>query len=122
MRSQVIIGAFPEKAAALIREAWTLDPPEQMTASFVEAYERIAGLTDGRIELTANAVKGAFGAAIIEEGTRCALPEGAESTYWGNKFLTLVVENATHWDPGSWPKPACWRGEKLAGYIVGRRA
>ncbi len=121
MRSAVIVGKFPETAAAMVRAAWELEPPHAFSPAFREAFERISALSDGLITLYADRMTGSFSQAQVEEEIEVPLPTDCEATHWGGKFLANVLSAATVWDPTSWPRPSPWAGPVLAGYIVGSR-
>jgi hypothetical protein len=120
MRSQLIVGEFPEKAAALARSAWDENPTQEITQEFREAFEQVASLAEDTIEIYADRIQSKFGKAEIRGDATCEVPEGGKSI-WGASFLAPALAAATHWSPNLWPKPAPFKGEVVAGYIVGRK-
>lgn len=121
MRSCLVDSKFPETAAKLAREAHEEHPTQEITDQFREALERVASIAEDAIQVYADRVTSTFKQASVEEITACEVPPEAAFSAWGASFLATVIRYATHWQPSCWPKPAPWRGERLAGYIVGRR-
>lgn len=122
VRSQLIVGQFPEKAATLVRQAHKEKPTYIISDEFREAFGRVADLAEDTILVFANSIQSRFGKAIVEEGIKCKVPKGEKASVWGAKFLVPALQAATSWSPEVWPQPAPWKGEKIAGYVVGRRA
>jgi len=121
MRSQLAIGEFPEKAAALVKDAWKQNPSQEITEHFREAFEQVVGLAEDTIEIHADFIKSKFGKAEIQGEAACEIPEGATHSIWGASFLAPALASATHWSPALWPKPVPFKGKTVAGYVVGRK-
>ena len=120
MRSQLVIGQFPEKAAALVRSAFDEKTTQAVTDEFREAFNEVASLAEDTILIYKDRVESKFGKAEISGGATCEVPEGGCST-WGARFLAPALMAADSWSPSMWPAPAPWRGKLLAGYVVGRK-
>ena len=121
MRSQLVIGRFPEKAAAMVREAYDSNPTQEITEQFREVFNDVAGLAEDTIKIFSNRIESKFKKSVIEGTIECEIPEEKEYSIWGARFLVPVIAQATHWSPSVWPKPAPFRGEHVAGFIVGRK-
>ena len=122
MRSQLTIGQFPEKAAALVREAINEKPTQIVTDEFRTAFRQCAELTEDTVALYADHIESKFGKAEFAAGATCEVPEGSEFSLWGAKFLLPALDAATSWSPSVWPKPAPFKGPVVSGYVVGRKA
>jgi hypothetical protein len=120
MRSQLVIGQFPEKAAALVRSAFDEKPTQEITEDFRTAFKEIAELAEDTIMIYADRIESKFGKAEIESESKCETPEGGCST-WGARFLAPALMVADSWSPKMWPAPVPFRGKLLAGYVVGRK-
>lgn len=121
MRAQLVIGKFPEKAAALVREAYDGQPTQEITDEFRAAFNDVAELAEDAIKIYADRIESKFKKSVIEANVSCEIPDGAECSIWGAKFLIPVIEQATHWQPSLWPKPAPFKGPNCAGFVVGRK-
>jgi hypothetical protein len=121
MRSQLIVGQFPEKAAELVRQSVAEQPTYHITDDFRVAFERVAELAEDTVLIYHNRIESKFGRAKIISIAECKTPEGAECSIWGAKFLLPALEVADYWSPEVWPKPAPFRGKIVSGYVVGRR-
>jgi hypothetical protein len=122
MRSQLVVGEFPSKAAALVRSALDEQPTQNIGPEFRSAFLEIAGLAEDTILVYADRIESTFGKAIILGEAECEVPQGAPASIWGAKYLAPIMDGATHWSPGAWPKPAVFKGPVVSGYVVGRRA
>lgn len=122
MRSQLIVGRFPEKAAAMVRSAHKAKATQKIDDKFREAFERVAELAEDTVAIYAKKIESKFGKAVIEEGINCEIPKGAAYSSFGSKFLVPALKAAHSWSPSVWPEPVPFRGDLVSGYIVGRRA
>ncbi len=77
--------------------------------------------------------------APIADGETCEVPPGQDVTVidergksvkrampggvsiWGAAVLAPVIAQATRWQPSLWPKPSQFRGDNVAGVVVGRK-
>lgn len=117
-RSQLVNGIFNETALELVDavEAPAWEIPEEWR----QAYEYVSSLSEDAVVIEAGRLVGGRGKAAVEHETPdTPVPDGGSSS-WNPKFLTKVIEAATHWDPGAWPKPTPWTGPGIKGLIVGR--
>ena len=121
MRSQLVIGKFPEKASALVREAYDSQPTQEITDEFREAFADVAQLAEDTIKIYADKIESKFKKSVIEAEVSCEVPTGKEYSIWGARFLIPVIEQATHWSPSMWPKPTPFKGPHCAGFVIGRR-
>lgn len=120
MRAQLIDATFPEQAVSMVLSARQNTPNIEITPQFRESFARTLGLSDGLLRLSASSIGSQFGEATFTEEAGEELFELSE-TLWSSKHLDPVIKVATHWDPGSWPKPSVFKGERLFGYVIGRR-
>lgn len=137
MRVQCVEGKFPERAAGMVREAYDVEPTQEITDEFREAFADVAGLAEDTIKIFSDRLESRFKKSIVVANCECEVPPDTESwdaasqknkpvaggcSIWGAAFLAPVISQATHWSPSLWPKPAPFRGEAVAGFIVGRKA
>jgi hypothetical protein len=136
VRSQLVIGKFPERAAELVREAYDIEPTQEITEEFREAFADVAGLAEDTIHVYANRIESRFKKSVVTAAVECEVPSASETfdvhlqkkkrleggvSIWGAQYLIPVISQATHWSPHMWPKPAPFRGDNVAGFIVGRK-
>lgn len=122
MRSQLVVGEFPASAAELVRAAHKESPTQEITQDFRAAFMEVLGVAEDTIAIHKDKITGGFGKAVLSATAHCEVPEGCEASLWGAKLLEPIIRSATHWSPSVWPKPAPFKGDHIAGYIVGRRA
>jgi predicted NUDIX family NTP pyrophosphohydrolase len=151
VRSQLVIGKFPERAASLVREAYDAQPTQEITDEFRAAFADVAGLAEDTIHIYGDRMESKFKRSVVVAPCECEVPLDKEievpildkngkpvldemyepktkrkvvpvdCSIWGAAFLAPVISQATHWQPSLWPKPAPFRGENVAGFIVGRK-
>ena len=122
MRTQLIIGQFPEKASAMIKTAWASKPVQEVTEEFKEALGRVSELAEDTVSIYADRLETKFDKTIVEDGVECETPiNEAPCSIWGARTLLPALQAAAAWQPSVWPAPAPFRGPLVAGYIVGRR-
>lgn len=121
MRSQLIVGQFPEKAAGLVQQTHASKPTFKITDEFREAFSRIAELADDTVEIYADKLQSKFGKSLVVDGIACKAPKGAACSIWSAKHLLPAMNAATAWSPELWPAPAIFKGALLSGCVVGRR-
>jgi hypothetical protein len=140
LRAQLIIGKFPERAAALVREAYDVEPTQEITEEFREAFADASALAEDTVHIYADRIESKFKRSVVTAPAECEVPPGREETYpdpktgkmkkrtvgggvsiWGAQYLAPVISQATRWSPHLWPKPAPFRGDNVAGFVVGRK-
>lgn len=121
MRSQLVVGHFPERAAELVRASVNESPTQVITDEFREAFKEVAELAEDTVSIYHNRIESNFGKAIVKGIAGCEIPPTADCSIWGAKFLIPALDAATHWSPSVWPKPAPFKGKDISGYVVGRR-
>ena len=121
MRSQLVIGRFPEKAASMIRDSYNESPSQEITDKFREAFKDVAGLAEDTIHIYVNRIESRYKKSVIEADVGCEVPDGIDCSIWGAKFLIPVISQATHWNPKAWPAPAAFKGPNVSGFVVGRK-
>lgn len=122
VRSQLIVGQFPEKAAKMVQQSFKQKPSYVITEEFRDAFERVAELAEDTVVVFADRLESRLGKAICEEGIKCKTPKGEKCSIWGARFLVPALKAAESWSPEVWPDPAPWKGKEISGYVVGRRA
>lgn len=120
MRSQLIDAIFPEQAINMVLSAEQGTPSVEITPEFKGSFDRIAGLSNGVLNLSAAVIRTQFGEATYSEELNLHAPE-LQETMWSSKHLKPVIQVATHWEPGLYPKPCNFKGQRLFGYVMGRR-
>jgi len=121
MRSQLIVGQFPEKAAEMVRKSFNENPTYFITPEFRIAFNQVAELAEDTVAIYADHIESRFGRAEISSDATCPVPEGVSCSTWGARFLLPALAAATHWSPDAWPKPAPFKGRLVSGYVVGRK-
>jgi hypothetical protein len=137
VRSQLVIGRFPERAASLVREAYDCQPTQEITDEFRDAFGHVAGLAEDTIRIYADHMEAKFKRSVVVAPCECEVPGGevqqwdntkqknvtasGECSIWGAQFLAPVISQATHWSPSTWPKPSPFKGNSVAGFVVGRK-
>lgn len=122
MRSQLVVGQFPEKATSLVRDAVNEKTSQKITDEFRTAFRACAELAEDTVALYVDRIVSKFGKAEFDVGAICEVPPNSEFSLWGAKFLLPALEAADSWSPGVWPKPAPFKGPIVSGYVVGRKA
>ncbi len=147
MRVQRVEGQFPERAATLVKEAYDVQPTQEITDEFREAFADVAGLAEDTIRIYGDRMESKFKKSVVVAPCECEVPppvtlpllddakrpvldkRGRPRTHavpvpcsiWGAAVLAPVIAQATHWSPSSWPKPASFRGDNVAGFVIGRK-
>jgi len=121
MRTQLVVGKFPENAAGLIRKSEKAKPTQKIDDDFREAVGRIGELAEDTMAIFKNRIEAKFGKAVVEDGIKCEIPKGQLCSIFGAKFLIPMLKVAEVWQPSLWPEPVPWRGKNISGFIVGRR-
>lgn len=140
MRSQLVIGKFPERAASLVREAYALEPTQEITDEFREAFADVSALAEDTVRIFSDRMESKFKQSMVVAPAECEVPPGTVEEYtdpktskkkkrtvgggvsvWGAQYLAPVISQATRWSPSTWPKPCPFRGDNVAGFIVGRK-
>jgi hypothetical protein len=121
MRSQLVVGQFPERAAELVRQSVKARTTQKIDDRFREVIERIGDLAEDTVLIYANRVEARFGKAIVEDGIKCEVPKGAKCSVFAAKVLVPAIQSADSWSPSTWPNPSPFRGPVVSGYVVGRR-
>ncbi len=117
MRSQLMDCGFPSQVDELLSKI--VRPPIEITHEWRTAYNKMAGLSEDKIDLHADKMTGQHGLTEVEYEVKSPTPEGGVSS-WNPTYLTSVIETATHWDPTVWPAPAPFVGPGISGLICGR--
>jgi hypothetical protein len=122
MRSVLVIGQFPERAAALLREANNANTTTIITDDFKKAFAEVAEMAEDTIMLYSDRIVSRFKQAVIVADIACVTPKDTECSIWGACYLAPAIKAADSWSPDLWPKPAPFKGKTISGYVVGRRA
>jgi hypothetical protein len=121
MRSQLIVGQFPEKAADMVKASIKEKPTQKISDEMRSAFQTVAELAEDTLLVYADCIRSRFGKAIVEEGVESEVPKGEKASIWGAKFLWPAIQAADVWSPAAWPKPAPFKGELISGWVVGRK-
>ncbi len=121
MRTQLVVGKFPEKAAGMVQEACKAKTTQKVDDTFRAALERIGDLAEDTISIYSNRIEAKFGKARVEDGVQCEVPKGQECSIFGARYLLPVLKAAESWSPSTWPAPSPWKGKGISGYVVGRK-
>lgn len=141
MRVQSVLGRFHERAAEMVRNAYELQPSQEITDEFRDAFADVAGLAEDTIRIYRDKLESKFKRSVVVAPIEdCEVPPDSAETYiddkgrskkrtvpggvsvWGAAYLAPVISQATHWQPSLWPKPVPFRGDNIAGLIVGRKS
>ncbi len=123
MRSQLILGQFPEKAATMVRDSAKAKTTQKIDDAFRAAIVRVGELAEGGpVSIYANKVEARMPKALVEDATiKCEIPKDAKCSIFGGKYLLPVIAVADSWSPSMWPAPVPFRGKVISGYIAGIR-
>lgn len=121
MRSQLVIGKFTEQAAVMVMSAFKLKPTQAITDDFRAAFADVAGLSDDTIRIYKDRLESNFKRSVVTATAKCEVPKAGGCSIWSAAFLAPVISQATHWQPSKWPEHAPFRGDNVAGFIVGRK-
>lgn len=122
MRASLVVGQFPEKAAAMIRTADQEQLTQSINADFRQAFIDVAEMAEDTIAIYRDRIIARFKQAEVIASVDCRVPTDADCSIWGAAFLLPAIMIAERWSPDSWPRPAPFRGSGICGYVVGRRA
>lgn len=121
MRSTLVVGQFPEQAAALVRSSAWEKPRQVITDDFRKAFNSVAFMAEDTVELYVDRMVTRFKQAEFTADLSSAVPPDALCSIWGASYLVPAINAAHSWDPAVWPKPAPFVGDVVSGYVVGRR-
>ncbi len=119
MRTPLLAEKFPLDQVDHIIGEMDTRTVVQITDEWREAYETVSALTESAIHITPDKITG--GRSVTEASAETSSPV-EEETIWNAKFLDPVLQEATGWNPGSWPKPAYWVSPKCYGAVMGMRS
>lgn len=122
MRAALVIGQFPEKAAALVREAIKEKPTQKISPEFKAAFAAVAEMAEDTVLLYGDRIVARFKQSEVIANIGSKVPKDAECSIWGASFLLPAIAAADSWSPDVWPRPAPFKGKVICGYVVGRRA
>lgn len=121
MRSQLVEARFTEKALEFVRAAFEEELTQEITDDFREAFKSVSELADDTVSIFADHIESRFGKAEIDALSECETPASGSSV-WSAKQLLLALENAHSWSPSKHPGRTPFRGDVIAGFVVGRKA
>lgn len=118
LRTNLLTGSPPkmlsERLKALVKPEW------EISGEFKAAYERVSGVSDSEVRLYKDRVTGGGPHCDVEDGAACPTPDGLDCSVWNPKTLDVVLSHATHWNPGAYPNPAPFWGDRVRGLLMGR--
>ncbi len=117
-RFQLMAASMPESVDRILQGARG-ETPQAITDDWRAAFEDIAALSDGNIEIHEGGMETKKGAAraYIE------MPDSALTvrSRWSIRALEPVIKMATHWNPNRWPDASPFAGEGFCGLVMGVR-
>lgn len=122
MRSSLVVGQFPERAAGMIREALSVKTSTMITDKFRQAFIQVAEMAEDTVLLYKDRIVSRYKQAEVCAEVACSVPGDAECSIWGAEYLLPAIKVADSWSPEQWPKPAPFKGKMICGYVIGRRA
>ncbi len=120
MHALLMEGSFPSKIAELVQEAWYAECLYEIDDDFRAAYNRVAGMVEGGVYLDRTTISGVYKRASVEEEFDFPWDWSDKKSIWTPLYLDDVIKHATSWDPTCWPNPAPFRGDGIAGLVIGR--
>jgi hypothetical protein len=114
MVSQLGEGKFPEVCSGMLDNGE--DPTWEIPQEWRDALIGISKLCSGEILCGAVSMVGKTEKSVVEY----EVTSPAEASKWEQRYLTTVVQAATHLALTSWPKPARFKGTGIRGVIAGR--
>lgn len=119
LRTKLIEGAFPATVVTLLSNVEP-EQPFELGPGWRLAYADVAALSEGIVGVEASRITGGKGHSKVEADVE---PTGIEApVHFNPRFLTAVIDVATHWNPAEFPRPVPFVGPGLRGLVVGRRA
>lgn len=119
LRSVLIDAPIPMQVVDLVQRAMYETPEVLITPEFREAYNGIASIAEGSVEISATSIRSTYKLAQVME--EFETPElGDKNTIWGAKYLAPVIACAEWWSPHMGPQPVPFIGDGIMGYVVGR--
>lgn len=122
MRASLVVGQFPEKAAALIREAVKETTTQKIDQDYRRAFADVAEMAEDTVMIYRDRMVAKFKQAEVVANVENKVPVDAECSIWGAAYLLPAIMIADSWAPNVWPKPSPFKGRIISGYVVGRRA
>mgnify|MGYP003111507610 CR=1 FL=1 len=91
----------------------------EIKSDFREAFDLVSNIVESEIVFTPETLEGGKRAADIQTDVSTSV---TDKCTWHPKYISLVLEAATHWDLSNAPD-ACrwWGGKTMRGLIVGRK-
>lgn len=117
-RLQLLASVMPESVDKIFEGARGATP-HTITNDWRLAFEDVAALSDGDIELHSAGIEARKGAgrAYVE----LADPTLTIRSKWSIKVLEPVVKIAAQWDPNKFPNPCPFAGSGFVGLVMGVR-
>ena len=84
-----------------------------------EAFDLVSKIVESEVVFTPETLEGGKRAADIQIDVETSVTNNCT---WHPKYISLVLDAATHWDLSAAPSPCIWWGGKtMRGLIVGRK-
>lgn len=119
MKTKLVDDKFPEQIEDIINKSGFAT--YEITDEWRSAYRDIADLLDETIALYPDRMAGTNNHMEVVSEVGTIAPPDLNYSGWSTKFLSPVIECATHWQPDTYPNPSPFRGDGIIGVIVGRR-
>jgi len=120
LRTQKVIGKFTEKGANMVRKAYQIEPTQEITQEFREAFADVAALAEDSVKVYSDRIEARFKQSKIVAPMESSI-EKDSCLVWSAQILAPVISQATHWTPTKPPELTPFRGDNVAGWIAGRR-
>lgn len=116
LRTPLIDDAFPDDALdGVMKTAGTAK--WEVTKDWREVYATVSDLSEETIRLLPDKITGGMGHQDTQGDVKTPVKD---QTAWAPKFLTPVINLATHFDPALYPKPCPWHGREIKGVVMGK--
>ena len=121
--TQLFVQKMPEQVSAIVQDCYEeVNCGFKLTEEWQDAYKTIVQLSPEEVMLTATSMTAGRRQAVIEVEAQSPVPHDTTkpASYWNPKFLTPVVDVATHIDFASYPKPSKFYGVGIRGLTIGK--
>ena len=123
MTSQLFVVKMPEQVSRILDQQGDMQQDAfPLSGEWMDAYMSVTELKPDIIMLSGEKMTATKRQATMEAelGTCVPRDQKQSSSVWSPKFLTPVIQAATHIDFANYPGAASFRGDGLRGVIVGK--
>ena len=90
----------------------------ELSPEWKKAFDTVIQLADDMMHICPDKIKAGKGHSLVEAEVESPVEE---ETMWHPKYLQIVLQHATHFDPSKWPAPCSWKGPESKGLVIGRK-